>query len=122
MPRTLVVLLLLSPALSAQGPPQPRLVEGRFGKALDAAATPLAFTGDAPLPHPAFDRRVLGQARQQARLQRARLQRPQVVVAALGDLHPRPHRPVQPPTCPATSRPTSSRRKTFATANGTTSP
>ncbi|MFO0881071.1 MAG: LamG-like jellyroll fold domain-containing protein [Gemmataceae bacterium] len=37
--------LLLS-LLPAQLPPQPRLVEGKFGKALDAATTPLAFGGD----------------------------------------------------------------------------
>ena len=48
MTRSLLLLLTLAPALAAaEATPTPRLVEGKFGKALDAAATPLAFTGDA---------------------------------------------------------------------------
>jgi hypothetical protein len=48
MTRSLLLLLLLPPAiLAAEDKPAPRLVEGKFGKALDALASPLAFTGDA---------------------------------------------------------------------------
>ena len=46
MTRSLFLLAFLAPALSAEGTPSPRLVEGKFGKALDALVTPLAFTGD----------------------------------------------------------------------------
>src|SRR3954465_4488072 len=47
MARSLLLLLLLGSALTAaENKPKPRLVEGKFGKALDAATTPLAFTGD----------------------------------------------------------------------------
>jgi Concanavalin A-like lectin/glucanases superfamily len=47
MTRSLLLLLILAPALAAaEGKPAPRLVEGKFGKALDALTTPLAFTGD----------------------------------------------------------------------------
>ena len=47
MTRSLLLLLVLASALpAAEAKPEPRLVEGKFGKALDALTTPLAFTGD----------------------------------------------------------------------------
>ncbi len=47
MTRSPLLLLLLASALpAAEGKPEPRLVPGKFGKALDALTTPLAFTGD----------------------------------------------------------------------------
>ena len=47
MTRSLLLILLLASALpAAEGKPEPRLVPGKFGKALDALTTPLAFSGD----------------------------------------------------------------------------
>ena len=64
MTRSLLLLLLLAPAtLAAEEKPAPRLVEGRFGKALDALASPLGLHRRRPLPHDAAHRRVLGEAR-----------------------------------------------------------